>query len=277
MNFNFPSIYDSLNIREKKALKSVLKPLYNLDKALCLIWGGSTTIQTVKQPWTDIDFWLVMKKIGNTKQQLYNEFQNIDGLSFIYDAGYFPWLGELLSLFFFQNYTLSIDVGICDLEGLSEANPGPRPCFIWGKSTQITSRLKHQKYQTSPQQRMMKILVNLLKIRKSLLRGHIWNSIEYLSRARRELMGVLAKRFNSNSIYYIRPDRNVEDLIDKKYVKKLAETCPQYSVMSVVKCTSIIIVFCLDWIKKEHIEQSLIKEFKNLRNWFNRFINKGRY
>jgi hypothetical protein len=271
MGFRYPPVYNTLHEREKAAVDSVVTRIRRLENALCLIWGGSTSLQPTRPPLTDVDLWLVMREIGSTKQRLYDDFQEIDGISFVHDGGYLPWLGELLSLFFPPNCTFSIDVGICDLDGLHTANPGPKPFFLWGESIDIASRLKVQKYERSPQQRMMEILVNVLKIKKSLMRGHIWNVIEYLSRARRELMGLLVELSDSKAIYYLRPDRDIEDLIDERHLVRLAETCPQYSAVTVAECASKIIHQCLDWAEKERFDWPLTRELANQDQWFVQF------
>lgn len=281
MDFSYPSFYHTLSRKEKVALNTVVTSLYQLDDALCLIWGGSTTVRQTKQPWADVDLWIVMKDLSDSlvrsiKDRLCREFKRIDGVAFVYDGGYLPWLGELLSLFFFPNCTFSIDVGIFDPDHLDSANPGPNPFFVWGQPHNIKSKLKIQKYWKIPEQRMTAVLVNFLKIRKNLTRGNLWNAIEYLSRARRELMGLLVKEVESEATYYIRKDRNIEDFIGKDDLMKLADTCPQYSSVSVAECASKIIRDCLTWAEKNQFDWTLAHELIRLDQWMFHFVEGER-
>lgn len=271
---SYPPIYNFFIKKEKKAIKSVIETIYRIKYSSCLIWGGSTILRPKRTSNTDIDFWIITKSVSNLKKQLFQNFQQIEGVTFIFDSGYLPWLGELVSIFFFHNCTFSIDVGICNPNNFNLANPGPTPFFVWGKTSSIMKKLKIQRYETIDSQRMTKIMVNLLKIRKALKRGYIWNAIEYISRARRELMGLVCKQKKIKSIYYTRADRNIEDFISQNNRVGLSKLCPQYSAESVSRCVTELIQQCLNIQNQKQPEWHLWYELKRLQEWFLDFSKK---
>lgn len=248
MRWNFPAIYHSFTTDEQQILNAVLIKLAAADGVQCIFWGGSTTIAATRQPGSDVDLWVVLSSVNKAKRKLQDKLHDLNSVTYVYDGGYLPWLGHFLSIYFFPDCSFSVDIGFCDTQDLSAVNPGPNPFFVYGAPEaveQVSTLLKHQEYEVTPETRAGRILVNMIKIRKCLRRGHIWNAQEYLKRARSELIGIMLHHREQKPIYYTRPERDAEDFLSVEERKCLSETCPKYSAKSVATCSEKLISECL--------------------------------
>jgi len=269
----YPKIYQSFSKDERTVIDSVIDQLYRIDKTIGLIWGGSSTLANPKPRWSDLDFWLIVDDPSSTKKKLHANFKKLKHLTFVHDGGYLPWLGEFLSLFFFQGCLFSIDVGITKVADLDKLNVGPKPFLLWGDPSQLLTRLKHQKYRLKTEIRLENILINVLKIRKCLAQNYLWNAIEYLSRARSHLIGIIVNYPEQDLIFYTRAERKIEDYLNREQLTRLSKTCPNYSKSDIAKCTSILIEECLTSLQAQGFLWPLSEELETQHQWLLRLLN----
>lgn len=260
-----PKSYFNLNPSEKAIIDTIIDFYNNLHENYTLIWGGSSTLSKQKKQYSDIDFWVLTDNPEKLKSISYKYFSKIEALNFIYPGGYLPWIGNYLTLYFFENCTLSVDIGFCDKNNTKDLNFGPSPVIVNGMHKDI-DHISYKNYSTDLEERLIGILNNVLKIRKCLNQDFIWNSIEYLNRIRREYMALIANYPSINTIYYIRPERKIENYITSSQKQKLSKTCPSYSHASVVNCLSIIINLINIKINAVAYKWSLIDELNNQLN-----------
>jgi len=128
-------------------------------------------------------------------------------------------------------------------------------------------------YKSTPEERTAIAFVNLLKVRKSLLRGHIWNAIEYVGRIRGQMMGLLTDNCTKD-IHYCRPERDIEDYIEPLELVRFAHTCPQYSAHSVALCAAELIDQILDYLEKTQSDLPIEVQLREQKNWLTSFSEK---
>lgn len=273
MSSNYPPYYNTLTYSNKKVIDQVLSELTKLQGVICIFWGGSTSLSPEERVFSDIDLWVVSEEFQGLDKLISLLSSRLDNLSYIDNGGFFPWLGHLITIIFFPGSTLSIDVCFCMIEELETLNPGPSPYFIFGEKKDVEHVINHllPKYYEEPlQKRAGLIFINGLKIRKNLYRGSLWNCIEYLNRARRELMGIICHGRRDDPIKYLRPDRGIEKYLNNDEKHLLMQTYPKLNSSSISKCTSIIISRSILYV--EHlISKKTVESFLNLEQWFMKY------
>jgi hypothetical protein len=227
-----PSVYSTLTKNEQAAVSDVIEVLISMPSVECLFWGGSTAYSNVRDL-ADVDLWLVVQEADSVYSTLQQQLASVPHARVVYNSGFLPWLGRLLTVLFFHGCTFSIDIGVCQREDLAAANPGPKPFPVWGDTSAAFALLRPQRYEVPPEQRVATLLINLIKIRKNLLRGYLWEAYECLSRARREIMGLLLPKDVAKRIYYSRADRDIEDYVTTDVLKALELTAPAYSCSAI--------------------------------------------
>lgn len=273
MIIKYPPSYHKLTSLEKKVFHQVFEKLTKLKDAICILWGGSSSVSSRKQVFSDIDLWVVTDKIDNSKKIMTRFLSNFDDIIYIHDGGYLPWLGEFLTLIFFPGCTFSIDIGFCTLESVSAINPGSSPYFLFGENKiikQVKNRLEPKDYKESLKKRADSIFINGLKIRKNLSREQFWNCIEYINRARRELMGIFIFPKRSDPIKSLRPDRGIEKYLKKNEKSFFIQTYPRFDPSSISYCTSKIVAECL--VRAGHLlSEKVYTELSCLEKWLKEF------
>jgi len=260
----YPPAFGSLSGSSQDVVRIVIHRIRDCKEAYCLIWGGSTTISQ-NTAYCDLDLWAVVRNVKEAKTFLLREFSVLEHLIFYKECGYLPWLGELISMFFFDDFSLAIDVGVCGENDLPEINPGASPCFVWGESEQVSVCLRHQEYVVDTQERLKNILINMLKIRKNILRGHLWNALEYLSRARRELMGLYTDATRTKPINYSRPDRDIESVLSENELRLFSDICPIYTTESILDCSLRTLDGLSKWAGDYYFDGYLDKEIPKIK------------
>jgi hypothetical protein len=232
LRLHWPSAFDGFACENRTVLWTVIDIIAAVDGVRCAFWGGSSRFLPRPAVWADIDIWVILDAVADQPAALRGRVENLPSLAFVHEPGHLPWFGHLLSLFFFPGCTFAVDVGLCTGADLPALNPGANPALLLGEETvfhEVCSALRPQHYRRNPKSRAEKLLANLLKTRKSLTRGHFWNAIECLSRARHEMIGIIVQeRSESRHIYYVRPERDAEDYLDYQERRLLAATAPRY-------------------------------------------------
>lgn len=196
-----------------------------------LILGGSNTVGS--QLPGDIDLWFVVDVPVAVKKHVEHEAWLLPDVNYVHDAGFFPWLGELLTVFFFPDATFIVDIGFCSRAMLPETNTGPSPIFLWGDALSVLPLLRTQSYAAPPTVRLGRLFANLVKVRKNLVRGHLWDATECLTKARRELMGLSLDRLDLQGIRYTRTERRIEEVLPGDIVAAITDTYPQLDAVDI--------------------------------------------
>lgn len=272
MRYRLPRAYTHLESSRRAIVRDVLGRLAAIRGDTGVIWGGSTTIRPLQQRLIDVDLWFITNHVRSVKTELYQSFHDLKALTFVHQAGLYDWFGDLLSLFFFDDMSFAVDVGVCSPRRLSHLNPGPRPFVVWGNERKLLAKLKTQYYLVSPEQRVWRIIVNLLKCRRSLSRGYLWDAIEYLQRARREVIGLADLRAQGEVIYYSRPEHGVEDRMDDSLRILLARTCPSYNPSSIARCCASVAEACTKYATERVRTGEWQRPLARIRDWHTRLV-----
>jgi len=131
----YPSYYYALGPMVRDVLDVLLEKLVEIESVKCVFWGGSTSLAGWRSPDSDVDLWAVVtKNPKSVKHALQCGIEHLREVSYTYDGGHLPWLGDFLSVYFFPTCTFSVDIGFCSPNELPTTNPGPTPFFIYGAS-----------------------------------------------------------------------------------------------------------------------------------------------
>lgn len=276
MELSYPPVFIRLTDAERSVTQGVLTLLANTQSVNCIVWGGSTTLPHTLSRWRDIDLWVVTSDPRLVRDRLATYKEHPD-ISFTYPGGRFPWFGELVSLFFFPDSSFSIDVGICSQDDLRSANAGPDPTFVWSDGTIDHSLFVSQTYSIAPDASVARILIHLLKLRKSVDRGHVLNAVEVISWARSDYIGLLKSKLPLPSINYSRASRGAEDILDRNTLTALGETCPQPSCTSVAECGARIGNMTLEWLRRNETHTSLWHQLQDITLWLEQYGSPARF
>lgn len=188
-----------------------------------LIGGGSSSLGQHSDG-SDVDLWLIVDRPKATKRVIAKRLSALPELTLVHDGGFFPWMGELTTLFFYPDASVAIDIGFCSERMLSDINPGPSPFVFWGNARRIRAALQAQRYADLPDRRLSRFFVNIIKVRKNVARGHLWDASECLMKARRELMGLVLDQIDGKRIHYSRPERGFEDVAPSHILRRFNRT-----------------------------------------------------
>jgi predicted nucleotidyltransferase len=155
----------------------------------------------------------------------------------------YPWFGRLRCLHW-TTPPLQIDLGLVVPENLEAFFVEPTALVIrdWQGSVK---RMRSQTLlnQEADAERLLenvegKMFTVLIKIKKSLVRGHLWNAIDAVSQLRRLLLRLLLAELDPAAAHRVgREDRDIESYLPLDLVTEIAATAPIYSLYSVSKAT----------------------------------------
>ena len=217
----------------------------------CVIWGGSLAKYRKSIPLADLDLWIITSRGASELETVFLE-KLAEMSDILIKAGTnIPWFGRLVTLYSMPDCNFSVDIGIVNKSSMSTISPGPgwaiiSPPLGHADKCAIPESFTINKPSTNKSQteRLMEIVSNCIKLRKNLERGFIYNTLEYISRARRELIGLL---INDQSHPYERSENKVELYLSPEYLEKLSHTHPNgLDVDSIIKATLNIIQLTLE-------------------------------
>jgi hypothetical protein len=261
--FNYPQYFYLLDQSERVAVEQVTSGLIAIESSIGLRWGGSTPDLLNRTELSDVDLWLLVQ--DGTELRVRNEVASLSArlndVVFVFESGPFEFFGHLVSLFFFDGCSFGVDVGVCTTPMLEAATPGKSSVLVWGTWPQPQP---HWGRRNGPpaDRRLGAILANLVKVRKALHRGYYWNAIEYTSRARRQLMGLLVGDGPTKELRYSRSDHSVEGVMSEADLRELSVTSPHYSQADIAECASRVGRISIRWAEERGIEWMPLAQLK---------------
>src|SRR5882724_5650389 len=87
---------------EVSVVADVIRAMTN-SASVGLILGGSTTLRQARRGRGDVDLWLIVGDPCAVKPEVRRSLCAIQSVAYVHDAGFFPWLGELTTAFFFDD------------------------------------------------------------------------------------------------------------------------------------------------------------------------------
>lgn len=247
---NTIAIQDSvpaLSTHKAKLVDQVLAAISELAGIHAVILGGSMAAFVPRLD-GDIDLWVLADDPLAAFQHLQRSSKTFDGLTRQYDAGFFPWFGRLLTLFFHPDCSFGIDIGFMSDEDIGNINTGAGCRILWAANrhdARLLPALQRRSFRQSPENRAERILANVVKLRKSVARRELWGSFEYLSKARRELIGIFRDDTERAAEWYERPDRELDGLLSPRQQEELKTTLCALDAQEILTCARNIIKLAL--------------------------------
>lgn len=212
--------------------------LVGIDGARCLIWGGSSASEPLRVG-ADVDLWLVVDDPNAASAEIRRIVNDLPQATYVHSAGYFPWFGELTTVFLSVDGSLSLDMGTCSPAGVGLANPGPHARVVWGETEFIIGVAKNIK-DTAPDARLAHLTITLVKLRKAVRRRHLWNALSYLAQARNDLIGIERTLVAQSGVKYSRPEHSAEDWLDRSLQHELVSTHAAYDAADILRGASAL-------------------------------------
>jgi len=270
---HLPRCYENLPPQAQQIVRAVLDVLASVPSR-GLVWGGSRTAEDASHYPGDVDFYILVTERTALSDLLARELSELPHLTLLHRAGYLPWMGELLTLFFFPTCNFAVDIGVLSQDDVPTAYPGRAPHVMWGTDRDLAGLLQPRSYARPDAARSTDVLVNLVKIRKNLLRGHLWNALEYVTRIRRQLMGVMIQD-EAVRLRTFRPDREAEEFLQREDLAFLTSTVPTYAAQDIARCASDLTRTLLARVTLPNEEGYVVPLLARMQEWLEHFAEGG--
>lgn len=284
IKINYPDEFFRLVDCKQEALRDVINILVSTPKVLGVLWAGS--IRRKKSfELSDIDLFCNVTNPNTLQIKLLATFSSLNNVEIVVNQGYFPWMGELLTIFYKFIPDFAIDIGLVDSNKASTFFWEPEGFILFDNNNMIHNSRKdlmnspnftQQPFQAKTP--FQNIILLLKKIRKNLSRGHLWNCIEYISTARRNLMIILRLYVLKDDDYLGRVERDIEDVLPQEMLDDLKKTQPELEKLSIVNCALIIArwtqseLHCIQETSNLELRRWIEKELKNEISMFEKII-----
>jgi 3-hydroxyisobutyrate dehydrogenase-like beta-hydroxyacid dehydrogenase len=223
---NIPPAALELNAPLQTVLRAVLYAIDSVKGVRAIVLGGSIAGNARRTP-GDADLWVFVDDVSLASETLKNIASSLPNLTLLYDAGHLPWFGYLLTFLFYPGCTSAVDVGLAKAEDALRINTGPGAVVLWSRSDAksiLDIALQRRRFRSTPAKHAESVLMNLVKLNKAIDRGEKWGALEYVSRARREVIGILRDAHPAAVDWYERPDREIEGLLTDDQREGLSAT-----------------------------------------------------
>jgi hypothetical protein len=154
------------------------------------------------------------------------------------ETGRHEWFGHLTTLWCAEPFLFGIDIGVVEEDQLPRVPVAPGSAVVKDTDERLVRRMAATSLDWAARRRRdrheepFRVFSLLVKIRKALRRGHLWNAIDYVTHLRRihiEQLRDEAGRPDDTS----RPERFLEDVLPPSSRNALRSTLPTYDAESV--------------------------------------------
>lgn len=212
---SLPASLDGVPEATRSALAAVLRLLETIEGLEAVVLGGSLAAPSPRRD-GDGDLWVFSRDVERAEKQLLHGARALPDLSYILGPCRLPWFGSLVTILFHPGGQCSVDVGLAEPTDATEINTGPGSIVLWsveGARNMLQTALQRKSFRQTPRQRAEAILNNLIKLRKAISREELFGALEYLGRARREVIGLLWDANPSAPHWARRPDRELNGVL----------------------------------------------------------------
>lgn len=172
----------------------------------------------------------------------------------------FPWFGRLWTFYFQDPHGLSLDLGIISLEELRTFYVEPDALIIRDCAGMVGERKRRCHLDSLAARRgrytsvEFDVYHTLVKLRRALGRGHLWNAIELVNILRRILFELI--RMDIDAPDYValgRPERDIETVAPAPVLDGLSRTLPTLERESIITACLVIVDRIRDLLREKGI------------------------
>jgi hypothetical protein len=161
----------------------------------------------------------------------------------------YPWFGRLATLFWRDPFLFTLDIGAVEEKNADSFFVEPDAIVLMDTTGVLTRRRAESRSRLSTERETLLLtgiddfIKTLIKLRKALLRGHLWNALFYVTLLRRALILFLRIEL---SLGWDQPllgkaDRDIEDHAPAELLMEIAKLTAGYSAGEVIAVTHRII------------------------------------
>jgi len=236
--------------------------------------------------YSDIDLFCLCNsgKVELIKTNLTENFQRLENIEQVIEQDSFGWLGETISLFYANELFFSVDIGLLDFSKSKHFFWEPTGIILWDNhkaiargQNSVRAYAGYQRFPFSSQFPVRSSVILLKKLRKNLLRNHLWNCIEYLNKLRRNLIFLIRIHLAKQDNFLGNPERDIEDVLPSEMLERLSKTQPKLNKFQIAEAVFLLTDWLVTIVDRPMIEFEtkgglmttwLLKELRDSREWF---------
>jgi hypothetical protein len=207
-----------------------------------LVLHGSLTRGT-SDDFSDVDLVAVVAAASGTNftSKLRKWAVEDSGVLFVGQTNRFEWFGRLTSIYWKCPHILAVDFGVVEDAEVSRFFIEPDALILKDFDANLERRKRECFRNALKLRRQLPSIAEfeafslMIKLRKSLYRGHLWNAIEYVSLLRRLYVTLVRSQLldDPQYVHVGRPERDAEHVLPEKVLAELKCTLPHYSHQSI--------------------------------------------
>jgi len=258
---------------QQSEILRILNFLSSHSEITGVLWVGAASKGEIDD-YSDVDFLCFIENEAAQifKSRIIDKIKTSLKVQLVLDQGYLPWFGHLFSIFYKTNSLFTIDIGLMETDKLANFSIEPSFHVLWDKNKLMKHAHKGYYPLSNLKDPYSDIFLQLFKIRKNLVRGYLWNSIEYINRARRALMLILRKSVPKAKNISGRVDKNIEEVLDPATLEKLNETQPKVLSKDIALCSILIGKWALEETHNYSLNPAIEKGLRSLIDWMSNFV-----
>ena len=223
------NICKSLPPEHKKKTNQILNLLYKSNNINGIFYCGSMS-NLKSDKLSDLDIIAICDQPSTKSRNIFQSKIQYLPHSFIFlNINNLPQFGDLLSIYFKPNLLFSVDIGFIDTLNLNKVRLEPYGKIIKDTENNILNHLKNNKTHPLKRNYLNDLWLNLWKVRKALLRNDLWNSNEYLNRARNSIIGHIRSQYEEE-FYPDRPYHKINNVIPHNILNQFNDTFPKLDI-----------------------------------------------
>lgn len=238
---NLPSWFKAERVAPVRGLLS--KILRRQDVVGGFVFGSVSTGNA--DHLSDVDVVIVTGDDGAGAREAVTRYvQAATEVAYVGRSSKYPWFGELVAVHWRNSDLAAAEVGFVPRSELRSLYV-PTTALVLKDVDGVIDRRRERCSarpagpRTLSTQREYECFIGLVKIRKSLHRGHLWNCIEVLMHLRRLYIALLRDAAAAPASEG-RPERDAETILGGEVCTTLAASLPSYSVSSIVAAATLL-------------------------------------
>lgn len=241
---NVVNSLSSLPVELIDPFRTIVEKLSAAPNVLCILLGGSASSTNVR-PGADIDLWVISNKPRSTVRRVRAISNELNVARWVHEAGFYPWFGTLTTVYLSDDGSKSIDIGVCSVREAQFANPGPNVYVLWGDAKYLME-LGRLLPPPTPDDSFSHLTSTLVKLRKAVRRGHLWNALAYLAQTRNDVLAIVMSKVNTGGVRYSRPEHGAESWMEKSFASSLVGTHATYDGNSILSSAAVLAALALE-------------------------------
>jgi glucosyl-3-phosphoglycerate synthase len=252
--------------QHRSAVEAVLAVLYAREDVLACFLGGSR-VKGDADEHSDLDLYLLVDSPDEkaATASIRSDLQRAPTVDLVLLQGFFPWLGQTLTVLLQRELSFAIDVGIRSMHVLHDFTSYSDAQVIWNRGIPLPKLASRTESSVLPFDET--VIIHAMKIRKHLSRGHLWQCSAVLSRVRELVVHRLRLHELGGQEYCGSPSRRVENALSADDLCRLESTFPEFTTGSLAEKAVQLLDWYIELQPAEYLESSTVTRLREIRTF----------